>query len=382
MEKFAKLTGVRPRVEFLDLHWQTNKISSEVKRGWKRVLADSSFVLSKQVEEFEIRFADFMKVNHCVGVANGTDALEIGLRALGVGDGDEVIVPANSFVASAIAVSRAGAKPVLVDCEPGTWLLDVAKVARSITANTRALMPVHLYGQMADMNGLLSLAEEHGLHIIEDVAQAQGALQHGLAAGSVGAVSATSFYPGKNLGAMGDGGAVLTNSSNLADSARALRNYGSQVKYEHPIFGFNSRLDSLQAIVLLAKLKWLDQWNLLRQSQAELYLSRLQGIDEIKLPAVGAGNSHVWHLFVVHVENRDEVARDLLEAGIATGIHYPTPIHLLGMYQELGYSKGDFPIAEESSRTALSLPLYPGLRKRDQSYIISEVRRILRNRKA
>lgn len=364
-------------VKFLDLGWQTKKVLPEVKRVWRNQLTNSSFILSPAVSEFERAFSEFSKVAYCSGVANGTDALEIGLRSLGVGHGDEVIVPANSFVASAIAVTRAGATPVFVDCEPGTWLIDVSGIESAISPRTKAVMPVHLYGQMASMGVLRTLAEKHGLFIVEDVAQAQGASQDGKTAGSIGDVAGTSFYPGKNLGAMGDGGAVLTMSRDIAERANALRNYGSAVKYQHPIFGFNSRLDSLQAAVLQAKLRHLADWNAMRRSQAEFYVDALRGEERIILPVVGEGNTHVWHLFVVHVENRDEVMQKMEELGVQTGIHYPTPIHLLGMYEHLGHSAGAFPIAEQSAKTAISLPIYPGLTQGSQFRVVRALRKSL-----
>ncbi|MDA7715992.1 DegT/DnrJ/EryC1/StrS family aminotransferase [Pontimonas sp.] len=366
-------------MEFLDLGWQTRQVKSEVRKKWKKVLGQSNFILSPHVAKFEQAFASFSGVAQCIGVGNGTDALEIAIRALGIGQGDEVIVPANSFVASAIAVSRAGATPVLVDCEPGTWLLDASKIRDSITQRTRAIMPVHLYGQMANMRDIQSIASSFNLSVIEDVAQAQGAIQAGRKAGSIGEVAGTSFYPGKNLGAMGDGGAVLTSSSAIMQESIALRNYGSPVKYEHPTFGFNSRLDSLQAVVLTAKLKRLQEWNRMRQAQAEFYLDALSNVAEIGLPVVAEGNEHVWHLFVIQVESRDAVAESMAKVGVSTGIHYPTPIHLLGMYGHLGHREGDFPVAERSAKKALSLPIYPGLSRRQQELVVSSLREALRS---
>lgn len=367
-------------VDFLDLGWQTEQVRGDVLKNWGGILDDSSFILSSHVSDFEESFALFSGVRHCVGVANGTDALEIGLRALGIGVGDEVIVPANSFVASAIAVSRTGAKPVFVDCKPGTWLLDTSLVASSVTSCTRAIMPVHLYGQMVDMAEVESLAQRFGLSIIEDVAQAQGARQKDRKAGSIGEVAGTSFYPGKNLGAMGDAGAVMTSSENLWGQSIAMRNYGSPVKYDHPIFGFNSRLDSLQAVVLSAKLKKLASWNRMRKEQATFYLEELAGLQEVELPTVAEGNEHVWHLFVIQVEAREKVADAMRVAGVQTGIHYPNPIHFLGMYKDLGYERGDFPVAERLAETALSLPIYPGLSREGQEYVVSTLKKALQAR--
>lgn len=364
-------------VKFLDLAWQTAQVKVDVAVGWETELMASSFILSSSVQDFEADFAQFLAVGFCAGVGNGTDALEIALRALGVGSGDEVIVPANSFVASAIAATRCGAIPVFVDCSAGTWLIDVSKIEAAITSKTRVIMPVHLYGQMADMAKVLDIAARFGLHVVEDVAQAQGASQNGQFAGSLGHASGTSFYPGKNLGAMGDAGAVLTPSQHVFEKVLALRNYGSPVKYQHPVFGFNSRLDSLQAVVLSAKLKHLARWNQMRRDQADFYTEQLAGLEEIKLPVVSKGNVPVWHLYVIQIENRDHVMQALLELGVQTGIHYPTPIHLMGMYEHLGYKRGAFPVAEESSARALSLPIYPGLTQGEQLRVVRSIKQVL-----
>jgi dTDP-4-amino-4,6-dideoxygalactose transaminase len=305
-------------------------------------------------------------VAHCIGVANGTDALEIALRALDVGAGDEVIVPTNSFVASALAVARAGARPVLVDCDAQTSLIDVADVERKLGPRTRAVMPVHLYGQLAPVERLAPLLAERGIAIVEDAAQAQGARRHGRGAGSFGALAATSFYPGKNLGAYGDAGAVLTGSDELARRVRALRNYGSEVKYHHPEPGFNSRLDTLQAVVLSAKLKRLAAWNAARRQSAERYDALLSRIPGVTLPTTLPGNEHVWHLYVVRVPRRDAVLARLQDAGIGAGIHYPTPIHLQGAFRQLAHRPGDFPVAEKLAGEVLSLPIYPGITPEQQ----------------
>ena len=326
--------------------------------GFARVLERTSFILGAEVAEFEASFARFVGVPHCIGVANGTDALELALRAVGIGAGDEVVVPTNSFIASALAVSRAGATPVFVDCDATTGLLDVADVERKLTPRTRAIMPVHLFGQVAPMELLAPLAAGRRITIVEDAAQAQGASRHGRSAGSFGAVAATSFYPGKNLGAYGDAGAVLTPSDEIAQRVRALRNYGSEVKYHHPETGFNSRLDTLQAVVLSAKLERLADWNAARRRAAQRYDQLLTGTPGLQLPATLSGNQHIWHLYVVRVPRRDEVLARLAAAGIGAGVHYPVPIHLQGAYRHQGHRAGDFPVAERAAAEVLSLPIF------------------------
>jgi dTDP-4-amino-4,6-dideoxygalactose transaminase len=329
-----------------------------VSAGFARVFERTSFVLGEEVAEFEASFARFVRVPHCIGVANGTDALELALRALGIGAGDEVVVPTNSFIASALAVSRTGATPVFVDCDAVHGLIDVADVERKITPRTRAIMPVDLFGQVAPIEQLEPLVAGRRIAIVEDAAQAQGASRNGRTAGSFGSVAATSFYPGKNLGAYGDAGAVVTASDEIAKRVRALRNYGSEVKYHHPETGFNSRLDTLQAVVLNAKLKRLADWNAARGRAAKRYHELLAGAPGLTLPATLPGNQHIWHLYVVRVPRRDEVLARLAAAGIGAGIHYPLPIHLQGAYRSQGHRAGDFPVAERAAAEVLSLPLF------------------------
>ncbi|HEY8156252.1 MAG TPA: DegT/DnrJ/EryC1/StrS family aminotransferase [Myxococcota bacterium] len=345
--------------------------------GFARVLERTSFILGAEVAEFETGFARFVGVPHCIGVANGTDALELALRALGIGAGDEVVVPTNSFIASALAVARTGARPVLVDCDHATLLIDVADVERKLTPHTRALMPVHLFGQVAPMERLAPLAEARGIAIVEDAAQAQGAARHGRSAGSFGSVAATSFYPGKNLGAYGDAGAVLTASDELAERLRALRNYGSEVKYHHPETGFNSRLDTLQAVVLNAKLKRLAGWNAARGQAARRYDELLAGTPGLTLPVTLPGNQHIWHLYTVRVPRRDEVLAQLAAAGIGAGVHYPVPIHLQGAFRHLGHGKGDFPVAERAAGELLSLPIYAEITPAQQERTAAVLKRAL-----
>ena len=343
------------RIPLVDLATQHREVADEVRRGIARVVERSAFILGEEVADFEDAFARFVGVRHCVGVGSGTDALELALRALGVGPGDEVILPANTFIATALAVLRAGATPVLVDCDPETLLIDVAAARPRVSARTAAVIPVHLYGQMAPVEELAPIgpASRRG--------RRPGAWRapQRCAAGAAGRIAATSFYPGKNLGAYGDAGAVLTARRDVAARVRALRNYGSERKYEHPALGFNSRLDTLQAVVLRAKLARLAAWNATRRAAAARYDELLAGVPGVVRPRTAPGNEHVWHLYVVRVPRRDLVLRRLLAAGIGAGVHYPLPIHLQGALRALGHGRGDFPCAERAAAEVLSLPIFP-----------------------
>jgi dTDP-4-amino-4,6-dideoxygalactose transaminase len=360
-------------IPLVDLRAQHREVADEVMQGLGQVFENTSFILGKQVAEFEAAFAAYSRVAHCIGVANGTDALELAVRAAGIGPGDEVILPANTFIATALAVQRAGATPVLVDCDERHQLIDPERVAPRIGPRTRALLPVHLFGQMAPMAPLEELARLHQLTLLEDAAQSQGASQEGRASGSIGLAAGSSFYPGKNLGAYGDAGAVLTGSPDMARKLRALRNYGSEVKYHHPELGFNSRLDTVQAVVLLAKLRRLEAWNEARRAAARRYDELLAGARGVERPHTAPGNVHVWHLYVVRVARRDEVVGRLNAAGIGAGIHYPVPIHLQGAFAHLGHREGDFPVAEQAAREILSLPMHPHLTGADQERVVREL---------
>lgn len=364
-----------PKVPLVDLSHQQVQINDTIREGFNRVIAESSFISGPQVEEFEEAWADYCGVPFAMGVGNGTDAIEIGLRAAGIGSGDEVILPANTFVATAGAVERAGARPVLADCDED-FLLDPADVTRKVTARTRAVVGVHLYGQAAPMDSLRE-AVPNGVVIVEDMAQAQGATRNGVRAGALGHVAATSFYPGKNLGAYGDAGAVMSTSEHIADRARRLRNHGGNARYQHLEVGFNSRLDTLQAVVLNAKLARLDEWNRQRVEAAEGYQQLLGDLDMIELPRVVAGNEHVYHLYVVRVPERDRVVRELNAAGIGAGVHYPSPVHLLPAYTHLGHQLGAFPVAELLATEIMSLPLYPGISAGQQEQVAAVLRRVL-----
>lgn len=368
------MTGMPP-IPPVDLRLQHLEVADEIARGFEAVMADTSFILGRPVAEFETAYAAFIGARHCIGVANGTDALELALRAAGADAETEVLVPANTFIATALAVARAGARPVLVDCDPDHHLIDVDAAAARVTKRTRFIMPVHLYGQMAPAERLDALASAHGLAIIEDAAQAQGARRHGRAAGSWGLAAGTSFYPGKNLGAYGDAGAVTTNSDDLAKRIRALRNYGSEVKYHHPETGFNSRMDTLQAVVLSAKLKRLAAWNAARQEAARRYDALLADLPQVATPRTLDGNQHVHHLYVVRVPNRDAVLKRLNAEGIGAQIHYPVPIHLQGAFAHLGHREGSFPVAEKAAREILSLPMFPGITAHQQARVADSLRR-------
>ena len=365
-------------IPLVDLKAQHDQIRDEVQAGWDRVLDRTAFVLADEVATFESEFAEFSGVRHCVGVANGTDALELALRAANVGPGDEVILPANTFIATALAVARAGATPVLVDVTADTQLIDPTLVEAAVTPATRAIMPVHLFGQMAPMAPLLELASSKNIAVIEDAAQAQGASQHGTGAGAYGLLAGTSFYPGKNLGAYGDAGGVMTNSDEMATAVRALRNYGSEVKYHHPVVGFNSRLDTLQAVVLSAKLRRLAGWNAARREAAARYDEMLRDVEEVGRPTTAPGNVHVWHLYVVRVANRDGVLEQLHQQGIGAGIHYPVPVHLQGAFSSLGHAEGSFPVTERAAGEIISLPMFAEITPSQQEEVVEALLKAVR----
>jgi len=360
-------------IPLVDLKAQHAEVTDDIARGFASVCAETSFILGPAVAAFEGAFASLCGVAHCIGVGNGTDAIEMMVRALGLGAGDEVLVPANTFIATALGVLRAGAKPVLVDSDP-YHLMDPAKIEERITPRTRAILPVHLCGQIADMEAIAEIAARRGLVLLEDAAQSQGARRHGRA-GGFGVAAATSFYPGKNLGAYGDAGAVVTDSDEIAAKVRKLRNWGSDKKYFHPEIGFNSRLDTLQAVVLSAKLKRLETWNAARRVAAARYDALLAGLPEVETPKVLPGNEHVWHLYMIRVPRRDQVLAALNAEGIGAGIHYPTPLHLHGALRDLGYRQGDFPVAEKAAAEILSLPMYPHLTEEQQERVVAALRR-------
>jgi len=358
-----------PHVPLVDLALQHERVAPDVQVGFERVFKITSFVLGPEVAAFEESFAEYCGVDHVVGVANGTDALEISLISAGVRPGDEVIVPANTFVATAEAVVRVGARVVLADCDEN-FLIDPADIGHRITERTRAVMAVHLYGQIAQVEKIREVVGPDIL-IVEDAAQSQGARRDGVRAGALGDIAGTSFYPGKNLGAYGDGGALMTRSSEFADLARMLRNHGGVRKYEHVVMGRNSRLDGLQAVVLSTKLAVLDSWNDERRAAAALYDELLAETDEVITPLTLGGNEHVFHLYVVRVGDRDRVVAELNQAGIGAGIHYPQPIHRLAAFEFLGLADGAYPRSEQAAKEILSLPIFPGITQVQQELVVS-----------
>ncbi|HET7036996.1 MAG TPA: DegT/DnrJ/EryC1/StrS family aminotransferase [Thermomicrobiaceae bacterium] len=363
------------RVPFVDLKAQYASIKDEIDTAMGSVVETCRFVGGSPVEEFEGAFARFCDVRYAVGVGNGTDALELALRALGIGPGDEVITVANTFIATAAAIYAVGAKPVLVDIEPSTYMIDPAQIEAAITPKTRAVIPVHLYGQPADMDPILAICRPRGIAVVEDAAQAHGAEYKGRRIGSIGDVACFSFYPGKNLGAYGDGGAITTNDAAIYERVAKLCDHGRISKYEHALVGRNSRLDTLQAAVLTVKLRHLDGWNARRRQVANWYQSALLASD-VGTPIVRSNSTHVYHLFVVTCASRD--ARDglqagLTRAGVETGIHYPLPLHLQPAVADLGYRPGDMPFTEEVASRILSLPMFAEMTLEQVNYVADAI---------
>ena len=355
-----------PFVTFKPLEKELN---NDLKKAFQKVLDNSWYIDGKEDKNFEKAFAKYTNTKYCIGVGNGLDALMLILRALNIGVGDEVIVPSNTYIATALAVTYVGATPVFVEPDINTYNINPSLIEEKITGNTKAIMPVHLYGQACDMDLIISIAEKHNLFIIEDCAQAHGATYKGKTVGSFGIASGFSFYPGKNLGALGDAGAVVTNNEEIANKVRSLGNYGSDYKYHHIYKGVNSRLDELQAAFLSAKLPYMDKVNENRRQIAGKYLKGINN-KAITLPYIMEGNEHVWHVFAVRCNRRDELAIFLESKGIGTNKHYPIPMHMQDCYKDLGIAKGSLPIAEEISYTQLSLPLYYGMTDDEIKYVI------------
>lgn len=363
-------------VPFLDLQAINNSQSVELEAAFKRVLQSGWYILGKEVEQFEQRFAAYCGSTHGIGVANGLDAIMLVLRAWGIGPGDEVIVPSNTFIATWLAVSQCGATPIPVEPVEASYNLDPERIEAAITPRTKAIVAVHLYGQPADMQAIMAVAEKHGLKVLEDAAQAHGASCHGRRTGRLGHAAAFSFYPGKNLGALGDGGGITTDDDDLAQLVRTYRNYGSQKKYHNLVQGFNSRLDEMQAAFLNVKLAVLDEGNARRRAIAARYSAQLADIDGLVLPTVPGWAEPVWHLYVVRHAQRDELARRLAEQGIGTIVHYPIAPHMQQAYTELGYKEGAFPIAEAIHREVLSLPIGPHMSLEQADRVAAVVRSI------
>lgn len=362
------------QIPLVDLKAQAQSLDGELKAALHGVLERCDFILGGAVSEFETAFAHWLNAKHAVGVASGLDALMLALMALDIGPGDEVLVPANTFIATALAASRAGARPVFVDCDPDTYNIDVERLESAITKQTRAILPVHLTGQPADMGPLMDIAARHGLEVIEDAAQAHGARYRGQRCGTIGRAGCFSFYPGKNLGGFGDGGLVTTNDADLAERLRCLRNYGQQEKYHHLVAGTNSRLDTIQAAVLNVKLPHLDGWNEARARHAACYREQLAGVGDVVFPTTLPDVTHVHHLFMIETADRDGLLNHLKARGIQAGIHYPVPVHLQPAYANLGYRVGDFPVAERLAARILSLPMYPELRGEQIDRVVAGVR--------
>jgi dTDP-4-amino-4,6-dideoxygalactose transaminase len=364
-----------PNIPFLDLKATRQELSVELEQSFDRVLNSGWYILGPEVDAFEAEYAEYCEVKHCVGVASGLDALHLALLALDVQPGDEVIVPSNTYIATWLAVSQCGAIPVPVEPDPQTYNIDPAKIEAAITPLTKVILPVHLYGQPADMDPILAIAKKHGLRVLEDGAQAHGAHYKGKRLGGHGDVVAWSFYPGKNLGAYGDGGAITTNDPEIAERINVLRNYGSRVKYVNEVRGFNSRLDPLQAAALRVKLKVLSEWNARRTAIANRYHNELTNSD-LLLPFVPEWAEPGWHLYVIQHPQRDALQKQLSEAGIGSLIHYPIPPHLQTAYSELGFGQGDFPIAEQIHNNVLSLPIGPQLNTAGVDTVIAALKAI------
>jgi dTDP-4-amino-4,6-dideoxygalactose transaminase len=376
------------QVPFLDLKAQYKQIKSEIDKAITEVLESTSFILGKPVQEFESEFAKMHDVRHCVGLSSGTDGNHISLWALGIKSGDEVIVPANTFIATAWGATLCGARPVFVDCHPESYNIDPEKVENVINKKTKAIVAVHLYGQPADIDPLIEIAREYNIYLVEDAAQAHLAEYKDRKVGGLGICASFSFYPGKNLGAYGEAGAVTTNDDELAQKFRMIRDHGSVKKYTHVLLGHNYRMESIQGAVLKVKLKYLEKWTEERRRVASRYRELLSDLEEIKLPVEMPYAKHVYHLFVIQVnskpdkrqEVRDKLQRFLNENGIGTGLHYPIPLHLQPCFRELGYKRGDFPVAEQLAESGLSLPIYPELTDEQIEYVAEKIREFFRRK--
>jgi dTDP-4-amino-4,6-dideoxygalactose transaminase len=361
-------------IPFLNFEPMHSGIKLEMIEAFNRVYESNWFILGKEVDMFEKAYAIFNQVDFCVGVSNGLDALHLGLRALGIKEGDEIILPSNTYIATVLAVTYVGAKPIFVEPNIDTYNIDVNLIEAAITSKTKAIIPVHLYGQSCEMEALMNIAKKHDLRVIEDNAQSQGSTYLGKYTGSWGDINGTSFYPGKNLGALGDAGALTTNSEELANKVKALRNYGSQKKYYNDLVGYNMRMDELQAALLSVKLKRLNDWTRQRQQIAQIYNETLKDVPNIILPKIAQNATHVYHLYVIRTNERDELQKFLKNRNIGTLIHYPIPPHLQKSYQNLDIKLGSLPIAEEIANTCLSLPLWPGIKSADIQTVATEIK--------
>ncbi|MFA6570070.1 MAG: DegT/DnrJ/EryC1/StrS family aminotransferase [Bacteroidota bacterium] len=365
------------KIPFVNLGKQYNSIRNEIDSAIAEVIAGTAFIGGKYVSKFESEFAEYLGVQHCIGCANGTDAIEILLKAYGIGADDEVIVPAHTWISTAEAVSNAGAVPVFIDSHPDIYTIDTSKIEEKISHKTKAIIPVHLYGLPADMDEIMQIAKKHNLIVIEDSAQAHGAEYKGRKAGTIGDASIFSFYPSKNLGAYGDAGCMVTNDESIAKTARMIANHGQVRKHEHLISGRNSRLDGLQATILSVKLKYLDAWNNSRIKNAELYRKYLSGVN-VKLPSVPEGSMHVYHVFAIQIENRMLVQKALNDAGVETAIHYPAALPFVTAFKDLNYKHEDFPVCTGYIDRILSLPMYAELKEEEIVYICEKIKKIIK----
>lgn len=361
-------------IPFVDLKCQYDSIKDEINIKINEVLQNTHFILGENVEAFEKEFANYCGVKYGVGVASGSDALALSLKAFRISKGDEVITVPNTFIATVDAISRNGAKPVFVNVDPETYNIDVNKIEEKITDNTKAIIPVHLYGQPVDMVQIVKIAREYDLRIIEDACQAHGAEYKGKKVGSLGDIGCFSFYPSKNLGTYGDGGMVVTNDGKIAEEIKMLRNYGQSKKYYHDCIGYNSRLDEIQAAILRVKLKYLDGWNDKRRKHAKLYNELLENVSGIETPIEKDYVKHVYHLYVIRCKDRDELQQYLSSKGVSTGIHYPIPVHLQKAYEHLEYKHGNFPITEKFSKEILSLPMFPELTENEIEVVVGLIK--------
>jgi len=360
------------KINFVDLGRQYKNIQDEIKEAIEGVMERCDFILGSEVGRFEKDFARFCQTKFCVGVDSGTSALKLALEACCIGKGDEVITVPNTFIATALAISEAGAKPVFVEINQDSYNIDTSKIESKITKKTKAILPVHLYGQMADMDPIMEIAEKHNLKVIEDACQAHGSVYKNKKAGSIGHVGCFSFYPGKNLGAYGDAGAITTNDPEITEKIQMLRNYGQKQKYHHLAKGMNHRLDTIQAAVLNVKLKYLEKWNEARKKLALLYNKKLDGI--VITPKEMNYGKHVYHLYVIRVTERDRLLEHLKSKGIAAGIHYPIPIHLQKAYSDFAIKEGSFPLTEDYSKKIISLPIFPELTEEEVDYVVDSIK--------
>ena len=363
------------KISFVDLKSQYHSIKKEIDHAISSVIQDSAFIGGKYVKDFEKSFADYIGVKNCIGVGNGTDALFIALKGLGISEGDEVITVANTFIATSEAITMTGAKVVFVDCDKDTYNIDVERLEQAVNSKTKAIIPVHFYGQPADMGKIKDVAAENGLYIVEDAAQAHGAKYRNQKIGTIGDIACFSFFPGKNLGAYGDAGAIVTNNGELARKARMFANHGRIEKYNHEFEGTNSRLDGLQAAILDVKLKYLDKWTERRRTIAKIYDAALKNI--VITPSVLPDIKHVYHLYVIRIKNRDGVKELLAEKGIATGIHYPIPLPFLKAYSYLGHKPADFPVAYSMKDEILSLPIHGDMTDEQVEYVVASLKDIV-----